>query len=276
MRYQRLIICFSILLVSFTTALTTPAADEILNNASVIELQNLNMGDAVIIEKINTSKCDFDTSIAGLKQLKTANVSAPVIQAIVAAKTAGAAPGDPNDPATPHAAGIWVMVGADGKNKMTQLTPEVPAEISSGGFIGPWGIGKVATTARLTGMESQLQLSQSKPEFYIYFKDAAMEFSGASSPQEITLAHLTVLGADDKHNPNQRAVDVAVHGAYGGSYGVDRKAVRAFDATVVADGIYKIVPKADLADGEYAFCAGSGAAAMTGQYQYLTFGIHSK
>jgi hypothetical protein len=103
-----------------------------------------------------------------------------------------------------------------------------------------------------------------------------MEFSGASSPQEITLAHLTVLGADDKHNPNQRAVDVAVHGAYGGSYGVDRKAVRAFDATVVADGIYKIVPKADLADGEYAFCAGSGAAAMTGQYQYLTFGIHSK
>jgi hypothetical protein len=63
MSYQQLIIYFFVLLVSFATALTVPAAEEILNNASVIDLQSLNLGGAVIIEKIKTSKCDFDTSI---------------------------------------------------------------------------------------------------------------------------------------------------------------------------------------------------------------------
>jgi len=160
--------------------------------------------------------------------------------------------------------------------KMIQLKPETPAEISHGGFIGPWGIGKVATTARLTGMESQLQLSSAKPVFYLYMKTTGMELAGATTPADVTLAQFTVLGKDDKHNPDQRAVDVAVHGAYGSSYGVDRKAVRTFETTAVSDGIYKLVPKDDLADGEYAFCAGANSAAMTGQYQYYTFAIHKK
>ena len=82
MRYHRSIFCFSVLCVSLLSlcilGVGTPrgsAAEETLNNASVIELQGLNLGDAVIIEKIKTSKCEFDTSITGLKQLKAAKVS---------------------------------------------------------------------------------------------------------------------------------------------------------------------------------------------------------
>jgi len=171
-----------------------------------------------------------------------------------------------------EAAGIWVMNG----QKMIQLAPETPSEISHGGFIGPWGIGKVATTARLTGIQSQLQLSNAKPEFFLYLKTTGMELAGATTPAEVTLAQFTVLGKDDKHNPDQRAVDMAIHGEYGSSYGVDRKATRVFETTPVADGIYKLVPKAGLADGEYAFCAGANPVAMTGQYQYFTFGVHTK
>jgi hypothetical protein len=265
-----------ILLLAFVPR--TFAAEEILNNATVIELQKLSLGDGVILEKIKTSKCNFDTSLNGLKQLKEANVSSTVIQAMLATKSSGPqvsappASGDINNPAAPHTAGVWMLESVGGKNKMTQLKSEAPAEISRGGFIGPWGIGKVAQTARLTGTESELQLTQRKPEFYIYFKNSSMEFSGAHGPQEIVLAQFTVLGKEAKSNANQRAVDVASQGAYGGTSGIDRKVTRPFEATQVAEDIYKIVPKDELAVGEYGFCPGI----IGGQNRFFTFGIKAK
>jgi hypothetical protein len=260
-------------------------ADDILSDASVIQLQKLNLGDDVIIEKIKASKCNFDTSIAGLTLLKSAGISSAVIAAMVAAPVtplpaappAPAPAANPNDPASPHAPGIWVVVGTtNNQSTLIPLTAETPIEISHGGYIGPFGIGKIATTARLAGVNAPTELAQARPDFYLYFNNATVEFAGAVAPAEITLAQLKVLDANDKHNPNQRAVDVAVHGAYGSTYGVDRKAVRPFDITPVANGIYKITPRADLVDGEYALCAGANTAALTGQYQYFTFGIHTK
>lgn len=264
-----------ILLLAASSVQVCSAAEETLNNASIVELQKMSLGDGVVIEKIKTSKCNFDTSMSGLKQLKEANVSSAVIQAMLASKSAAPhvsaspASGDFNDPAAPHTAGVWVMEEVGGKKKMTQLKSEVPAEISHGGFIGPWGIGKVAQTARLTGTESETRLSARKPEFYIYFKNGSMEFSGAHGPQEIALARFTVLGKEAKSNANQRAVDVSSHGAYGGTSGLDRKVTRPFEATQVADEIYKLVPKDDLADGEYGFCPGI----IGGQNRFFTFGI---
>jgi hypothetical protein len=279
MRYQRLIIYFSVLLVSFATALTMPAADEILNNASVIELQSLNLGDAVIIEKIKTSQCNFDTSLAGLKQLKAANLSTPVIQAMVAAKTPGVATGDPNNPAAPHTAGVWVLQETNGQKRMTQLESEIPAETSHGGYIGPWGSGKISTTVRLTGTQSELQLSQRRPEFYLYIwngqganQGGSPDFAGVENPKEIVLAQFIVIQKDAKRNANQRALDTGAMGAYGGSTGIDRKAVREFDSEKVADGIYKVTPQNDLPDGEYTFCP----AISRGYGRLFTFGVQGK
>ena len=93
---------------------TCSAADEILNNASVLKLQGLKFGDPVIIATIKTSKCDFDTGMDALEKLKVANVSDAVIQAMLATKssasptisTTSIATGDPNDPLTPHSAGV--------------------------------------------------------------------------------------------------------------------------------------------------------------------------
>jgi hypothetical protein len=88
---------------------------EVLDNASVIALQKLNLGDPVVVDKIKTSKCNFDTSIKGLTELKQANVSPAVIQAMLATKSAASpatAPsvvnGDLNNPLAPHPGGVWV------------------------------------------------------------------------------------------------------------------------------------------------------------------------
>src|SRR5439155_22877365 len=94
-----------------------------------------------------------------------------VIQVMLGSKSAAphasapTASSDSNDPASPHTAGVWLMEDAGGKKKLLALKSEVPGEISHGGFIGPWGIGKVAQTARLTGTASETRLSQKKPKF---------------------------------------------------------------------------------------------------------------
>lgn len=58
---------------------TAKPKKEILTNTSIIELAQLGFGEAIIIEKIRQSECDFDTSLNGLKQLKAAKVSDAVI-----------------------------------------------------------------------------------------------------------------------------------------------------------------------------------------------------
>lgn len=294
MKHPRSISCLTSLLLSLLVfaffgpgTLSVTAAEEVLNNASIIELQSLNLGDGVVIEKIKTSKCDFDTSVTGLKQLKSAKISDAVIQAMIAAKApaASAAPAksanaaasggsaNSDDPAVPHTAGVWLQQGG----KMIKIESEAPAETSSGGYIGPFGIGKRSQTARIPKAAAQLQLTERRPVFYFYIGRVAAvgeqigagEFITAQGPNEIALAQLTVR-KDDKRD--ERMLEIGSHGAYGNSSGLDRKALRDFDAEKVAEGIYKVVPKADLADGEYAFLS----IQTRGYGRFYGFGVAGK
>src|SRR5712671_5260299 len=108
-------------------SVTTPsyAADEVLTNASITEMKSLGLGDDVIVGKIKSSTCNFDTSIAALKQLKNAQVSDAIIQAMLAAykptapvpasASAPAPLGDPNDPAAVHDPGVYLYQEVGGK-----------------------------------------------------------------------------------------------------------------------------------------------------------------
>ena len=252
----------------------------------------MNMSDAVIIEKIKTTKGDFDTSIKGLKKLKAAKVSDAVIQAMMAAKDSGTAPAPvpvtspraakpasagSNDPMAVHAAGAWLMQG----NKMVRLQSESPAEMSMGGG-GAWAMGwgaSAKTQIILNSSKSDLQLSERKPTFYLYLgrnqyavgQDyGAAEFAAVESPHEIILAQFTV---KTTKGHDERLLVTGSHNAYAGStFGIEVKAQRAFESEQVADGIYKVTPKEDLADGEYAFCS----AMSKGHGRFFTFGVQGK
>jgi hypothetical protein len=74
-----------LLIVLVLTAGFIGAAEEPpLNNADIIKLTKLAMGDQVIIAKIKTAKAvKFDTSINDLAKLKESGVSGPVITAML-------------------------------------------------------------------------------------------------------------------------------------------------------------------------------------------------
>ena len=60
-------------------------AGQALTNDDIIKLVQIKLGDSLIITKIRSSACAFDTSVDGLTRLKQAGVSDAVLQAMVEA-----------------------------------------------------------------------------------------------------------------------------------------------------------------------------------------------
>jgi hypothetical protein len=263
----------------FLFALASPAADEVLNNASVIELQGLGLGDPVIIGKIKTSKCNFDTSINGLKELKAAKVSSPVIEAMLATKSttvtaAAAAPavnGDVNDPLAMHAGGVWTLQEVDGKKAMTRIEFFRPIMANKVGGYNPWTGMSHEQFVYLPAAKSKLELPDRRPVFYFYFvtgqqlasQGGSYEFLNAQSPEAFMLTRFQI-------RDGQRQLSISKGNAWYQSRGINTS-LRGFEAEKVADGIYKVTFKKDLANGEYAFSSANGQ----GYGQCFPFGISS-
>jgi hypothetical protein len=236
-------------------AWTVCLAKETLTNDSILELHKLGLGDAVIVEKIKTTTCNFDTSTAALKQLKEAGISDTVLAAMISGGGVKSVKegGDPNDPLTPHATGIYVYQLEDGKPKMTPLGGSAVDRVRSGGHWGAaWG-GTAKSRAVLSGLNADLQLTERRPTFYFYLSEGLESLAG--SPNQFSLCEL-----EQKKEKQERRLVIGKAGLGGSSFGVDSKSVRAFTSEKVANGIYKVIPSADLAPGEYAFVLPSGGS----------------
>lgn len=60
-------------------------AESTLRNEDIIKLAKVGINDALILAKIGSSKCQFDTSTDALIQLKQSGVSDAVLKAMVGA-----------------------------------------------------------------------------------------------------------------------------------------------------------------------------------------------
>src|SRR5664280_3396757 len=105
MKQIALILPLMLYCILFAASTPLRAADEseILTNASITELKSMGLSDGPIITKIKISKCNFDTSVAALKQLKDAQVSDEIIQAMMSAM---AKPETPTVPSPAPAAAL--------------------------------------------------------------------------------------------------------------------------------------------------------------------------
>ena len=265
-----------LLLLSLLGVVSSHAGDggDILVNKSVVDLHQLGLGDSVIIDKIKTSRCNFDTSLDGLKQLKAQGITGDVMGAMILATSQGSAStdaaaakpvssGDPNDPAAMHEPGIWCCQESGGKKTMTKLEPSIISKMESGGG-AVWGMAWGATAksrADLNGSSAATQINQRKPVFYFYFDASNQSGNAATGPNEFVLAQMEVRKKDD-----ERRMVVGQMNAYSGSKtGPDQKDVRQIAFERLGSGIYKVTPQKDLADGEYASYY-AGNAPVIGYY----------
>lgn len=89
LRNLKLIILSALLLISTPFSVAAQSADQKpLGNQDVIELVKAGLSSEVVITKIKSSACNFDTSPAALKDLKSATVPDAVILAILQASSA--------------------------------------------------------------------------------------------------------------------------------------------------------------------------------------------
>ena len=97
--FKKTTLWFIALLFLFTFALSAAAQDEVVTNSEVITLTKAGLDKAVIINKINSSKTNFNLSTTELAKLKEAGVSDDVVSAMQSAKNTTS-----GTPSTPTAA----------------------------------------------------------------------------------------------------------------------------------------------------------------------------
>lgn len=287
---KNLQILFLTMAVSFTFILSINAQEEVMTNDEVMTLSKAGLNQSVIINKIRTSKTDFDLSTDALIKLKQAGISDEIVNAMLEAKSgrsmttnsgAGVAESrtnnDPNDPMAKHGYGIYLYEEKDGERKMTQLQPSVSAQNRTGGIFTSqmtYGIGKVKIKANLPGRNSKIQITDTKPTFYFYLdKDSGglNTSSGIpSTPQEFALIRFNI-------RSDNREVTIGKANIFGAKGGLSDEYVVQFNAEDLGDGIFKITPAIELKKGEYGFFlinSGNSNASNAVGSKFFDFGVN--
>ena len=229
-----------------------------MTNQDVIDMAGLGLTDDVIIDKIHAAEgTDFDTNMAGLKALKDAKVSDPVIRVMInphpspvagaPAATAVSASTDPDDPMAPHDPGIYLMTTTqDGKRKMVFID-----RAGAGREKAHPGFFSASRKAEIPGPHAAVRTASANPVFYMYFPST----SGIGDERSISSpAQFSLLILDEKKDHRETAT-AKVHAFGGISYGNDEKKTNLFTNERIRAYAYKVTTSASLKPGEYAFIA---------------------
>ena len=277
---------YLILIVFCLASSVASAQEEAMTNEEVVSLATAGLNSSVIVNKIRTSKSNFDTSTDALIKLKKAGIGDDVINAMLEAKSGKPLPavaasiqpeGDPNDPMAPHNFGIYLYEESGGVRKMTQLEPNVSAQNRTDGLfvarITPFGLGKVKIKANLPGKEAELQLKTRRPVFYFYLdrKTGGLNISSGipSSTNEFAMIKFKLRKTD-------REITLSRANAYAVKGGLLDEFVVPFNSENLGGGIFRVTPTADLKNGEYAFYiinSGESNAGTAVGAKFFDFGI---
>ena len=225
-----------------------------LTNKDVIDMVGLGLSDDVIISKIRSGAAggtlQFDTSVAGLKELKAGKVSDDVIKVMInpappaAPVVVAAAPmtNDPNLP--PPEVGVYWKNG----NAFTRIEGQAISQAKVGGKAGSmftYGMRGEHWDAYLNGPESKNVVNDRLPVFYLYVPDGG-------SAADFNLIILEKKG-------DRREFQIGSFGGVtGGKSGVKRDKEIAFTAEHAGIRTYKLKLDVAMKPGEYAFFMGTG------------------
>lgn len=222
---------------------------EILSNQSIIDMKELGFGDDIIITKINSSDCHFDTSINSLKALKENGISNEVIIAImeVNKKTK-------EDEREQDNSMSGIFYKEDGKLKKIYPTTFSGTKMNTLGTAFSYGIASTKIRSTMPRSTSQNVVKNTKPEFYFLFNssniDASLSnwwFSVASSPNQFVLVKLT-------SKRNSRELETGKVNIYAGTeMGVTENVSIKFKTSAINDSEFKVTPENVLEPGEYCF-----------------------
>jgi hypothetical protein len=231
-----------LLFVALSAAILTVSVwaadgDKPLDNAEIVKLTKADMGDAVIIAKINgAASVKFATDTDDLVKLKDAGVSKAVIAAMLE-RSSAAPPKSPNG----SAAASVSLVSTDGTVPLTMADGEVSTIVAP--FVGMKrfvSIPEISATVRTKDRKPSVTLATDKDPHKIYW--------------------VVKLDQDKDKDDMNRSMDVESPGMWGGvmSSAPDDDFMVKCDITQQQGGVWKFTPVKDLKPGEYGLYVGRG------------------
>ncbi len=232
----------SFLAVLLLASCSLLAAQQVMNNDSVIKLVKAGLSDDLIVSTINGSPGAYDTSADAIIALKTAGASDKVIAAIIAKTAAPAMPA----PAPAAAAGPVRPAGIDDvgvyfrdrNGAWTNLEPEI-VNFKTGGFlksIATDGLVKGDINGHIPGKTSKNVLTF--PVVLAVYVPEGVDIA------EYQLLRLRPSGG------NAREFRSVTGGVIHSSGGAERDSVE-YKSTKIAPRVYQITLDQTLGKGEY-------------------------
>jgi hypothetical protein len=265
-------------------AMATPLAAETLDNRTIVTLSAAGLGDEAIIAKIKSSTGAYDLSTDQIIALKQKGVSGPVIAAMLATTMPATGPATYSmtslDPMVAHPAGVYLV----GPTALTRIDATVSNQAKTGGLLGyafTGGIASMSIKAAIPGDTARTAADSRRPSFLMFFDESNPEsarqvatFASGESATVTSPAEFTLIQLSKKQGRREARVgSINIGGAKTGV--MDRDQIP-FDYQMVRPGVFKAVPKADIAPGEYGFIYainGSGTrGAMTARI--FDFSVH--
>ncbi|MCS3200209.1 hypothetical protein [Candidatus Bacteroides intestinigallinarum] len=237
-------------LVSLFCSFYASAQNEILTNQAIIDMLELGFTEDIIVTKISTSKCDFNTEIDALKSLKEKGVNSNIIVSMIkAAKSIQ----ENEEYANDAVSGIFIKEG----EKMVRIHPTIfsGTKTNTLGSALSYGIADAKIKSTMLGTTSNNIVNTTLPEFYFLFERNRNNislsdwwFSVATSPNQFALVKLETKG-------KRRELETGKVNIYAGtSVGVNEENIIKFRITEINDYEYKVVPESPLKPGgEYCF-----------------------
>lgn len=240
MRWLTLI--FAVLLLaaaSGTVSAQQPARREAaLTNAGVVQLTKLDLGDDVVIAKVNQAAAvDFDLSPDGLTKLKNNGVSKNVITVMLKRATPPSQQPPPGFLAAPNARSFSPEVRLRSKDGEVELVGRRGQMSMTYAFI------KMLTFYNYPGATSKILIKDPRPAILAHLQDDPKDRQGKS------VAFLVKLDPDNKDD--KRSLKIGEGMGRVGFGSPDTDWTLPFDAEQESPGVWRIVPKTDLKPGEY-------------------------
>ncbi len=236
-------ILFILILVTIVSAIfgstTFPQEKEVITNTVIVKMVKANLGETVIINKIRTSKTEFDLSTESLIKLKNAGVSDNTINAMIEAQSPQLPPhteqqvlGSPVPPSGD------VFIQQDGKLVEMEYVAGFTKNMTSTLL---WGLGGTTTTRFAiiaNGEHAQMKITDKNPIFYLRVH-----------PSDVGIVKFDIdTYRKKKVRYVMRVGDLWQTQGYAGGPGESNID---FDFKKETSGLYKITFKRPLNDGEY-------------------------
>jgi len=211
-----------------------------LDNAEIIKLTKLDMGDAVIIAKIKSAaSAQFATGTDDLVKLKEAGVSKDVMAAMLDRSS----PAKPSAPAASGSSGAAsvALLSKDGAVDLKTIEGAVKTIVAP--FVG------MRRFIEFDGVEATVRTKDRKPSVTI-----------ATDKDPRKLYWMVKLDQDKDPEDMDRSLDVESPGMWGGvmSSAPDDDSLVKCDITEEKPGLWRFTPLKELKPGEYGIYVGKG------------------